>query len=86
MRKTSWTPWVGRTANLQCSLGTVSRLALYLWLWELTDALAAVIFTQRDNPKRKKKKEHVEYNYLLSASKAILSTGLICCSHERLIQ
>lgn len=65
---------VGRTANLQCSLGAVSRLSRFVFLpLEATDEL--FVYTQRG--KYEEKQEYVEYNRPLSATKACKETCLV---------
>lgn len=65
---------VGRRADLQCSLGAVNRLALYLWHWKLPMRSSLFIYTAGHY---EEKYEYVENRYLLSASKAFLSGDLL---------
>lgn len=43
---------VGRRADLQCSVGAVNRLALYLWLWKLLMCSTLFIYTIRNATKK----------------------------------
>lgn len=43
---------VGRGADLQCSVGAVNRLALYLWLWKLLMRSTLFMYTIRNATKK----------------------------------
>lgn len=43
---------VGREADLQCSVGAVNRVALYLWLWKLPMRSTLFMYTLRNATKK----------------------------------
>lgn len=66
---------VGRTANLQCSLGAVNRLALYLWHYKLL--MRSSLYYLHTAGRHFEKQEHVEYNLPIVCFDSLFLSGAV---------